>query len=88
MYKCINYLTPEYLSDKVTTVSNTHNQNTCSSNHNDMATAKPKNNQQMRTFKYIGAKSWNNTDPVKRDKSSFIAFKSYYLSDYFNQPWF
>ncbi len=45
MYKCINYLTPEYLSDKVTTVSNIHNQNTCSSNHNDMATAKPKNNQ-------------------------------------------
>ncbi len=53
-----------------------------------MPTAKPKNNQQMRTFKYIDAKSGNNTDPVIRDKSSFIAFKSSCLKEYFNQAWF
>ncbi len=46
MYKCINCLTPEYMSDKLTTVSNIHNHNTRSSSHNDMATVKPKNNQQ------------------------------------------
>ncbi len=51
-----------------------------------MATVKPKNNQQMRTFKYIGATSWNNTDPVIRDKSSFISFNSSYHKEYFNQP--
>ncbi len=50
-----------------------------------MATVEPKNNQQMRTFKYIGAKSWNNTDPVIRDKFSLIDFKSSYLKGYFNQ---
>ncbi len=86
MYKCINCLTPEYLSDKLTTVSNIHSHNTCSSSRNDMATVKPTNNQQMRTFKYIGAKSWNNTDPLIRDKYGLIAFKSSYLKEYFNQP--
>ncbi len=85
MYKCINCLTPGYQSDKLTTVSNIHNHNTCSSIRNDMATVKPKNNQQMGTFKYIGAKSWNKTDPVIRAKSSLIAFKSSYLQEYFNQ---
>ncbi len=63
MYKYTNCLTPEYLSDKLTTVSNIYNHNTRSSSYNDIATVKPKNNQQMRTFKYIGAKYWNNTDP-------------------------
>ncbi len=81
MYKCINCLSPEYLSGELTTVNNIHNHNTRS-----IATVKPKNNQQMGTFKYIGAKSWNNTDPVIRDKSSLIAFKSSYLKEYFNQP--
>ncbi len=38
-----------------------------------MATGKPKNNLQMRIFKYIGAKYWNNTDPVRRDTSSLVA---------------
>ncbi len=75
MYKCINCLTPGYVSDKLTTVSNIHNHNTCSSSRNDMPTVKPKNNPQMTTFKYIGAKSWNNTDPVIRDKSSHIALR-------------
>ncbi len=83
MYKCLNCLTLEYLSDKLTKVSNIHNH---SSNHDDMATVKPKNNQQMRTFKYISAKSWNNIDPVIRDKSSLIDFKNSYLKEYFNQP--
>ncbi len=57
MYKCINCLTPKYLSDKLTTVSNIHNHSTHSSSRKVMATVKPKNNQQMRTFKYIGARS-------------------------------
>ncbi len=52
-----------------------------------MATDKPKNNYQMRTFKYIGDKSWNNTHPVIRDKSSLF-FKSSYFKEYVNQPWF
>ncbi len=42
MYKCINCLTPEYLSDKLTTLSNILNHNTHSSSHNDMATVKAK----------------------------------------------
>ncbi len=50
MYKCINRLTPEYLSDKLTSGGNIHNHNTRSSRRNDMATVKPKNNQQMTTF--------------------------------------
>ncbi len=86
LYKYINYLTPEYLSDKLTKVGNIHNHNTRSSSRNDMATVKPMNNQQMRTVKYIGAKAWNNTDPLIRDQSSLIAFKSSYLKKYFNQP--
>ncbi len=53
-----------------------------------MATVKPKNNQQMRTVKYIGAKSWNNTYAVITGQSSFIDFKSSYLNEYFNKPQF
>ena len=85
MYKTKNGLTPEYLSDKLTTISDIHSHNTRSSKRNDMATVKPKNNQQMRTFQYIGAKSWNDTDPTIREKSSLNAFKSAYLKEYFSQ---
>ncbi len=88
MYKCINCPTPEYLSDILTTVSNIHNHNSRSSSHNYMTTVKPKNDQQMRTFKCNGANFWNNTDPIIRDKSSHIAFKSSYLKEYFNQARF
>ena len=85
MYKCNNGLTPKYLSDKLTPVSETHNHNTRSSKRNDMATVKPHNNQQMRTFQYIGAKLWNDTDPAIREKTSLNAFKGAYLKNYFSQ---
>ncbi len=56
-----------------------------SSKRIDMATVKPMNNQQMRTFQYIGAKSWINTDPVIREKHCLKDFNGFYLKDYFSQ---
>ncbi len=53
-----------------------------------MATVKPNNNQQLRMFKYNGAKPQNNNDPVTREMSNLIAFKRSYLKKYFRQPWF
>ncbi len=50
MYKCINCLTPQYQSDILTTVSNMHNHNTYRSSRNDMATVKPKNNDNDKVF--------------------------------------
>ncbi len=50
MYNCKNGLTLDYMSGKLTTVSNIHSYSSHSRGCHDMATVKPNNNQQKRTF--------------------------------------
>ena len=85
MYKCKNNLAPPYLSNRLTEVRDTHRHNTRYSCNQTLTLDKPSNNQMKRTFKYLGAKLWNDTHLSIREKPSMSLFKGAYLKDFFSQ---
>ena len=73
-YKCLNGLTPEYLSAKF--ILNTNTYNTRSVNRRDLQIPKCKTTTGQRSFSYLGAKLWNSIDVRTRDCATLDCFKN------------
>ena len=73
MYKCLNGLTPDYLSSKVVKRSHTHSRFTRQSDDIDLTRCRTSLAQ--RSFFYRAAKSWNSLDRTIRNCTSLDLFK-------------
>ncbi len=82
MYKCRNGLVSEYLTQNFTEA--THEHETRSRSSNSLTLVKPNNNQLKRSFKYSGAKQWNELNTSMQNTSSLNSFKAAYLKSHFS----
>ncbi len=82
MYK-VNNLVPQYIQS-VTPVTSVHSHNTRSAARRALYTWTANLNYFTRSFKYEGARLWNNLDSYIKFAQSIAIFKQRYLKDYFN----
>ena len=71
MFKTANDLVPEYLSDKFTSVNTIHRHNLRGAQHN-LFIPRPNTEALKKSFRYIGAVTWNSLSSVK---VNFLAFQ-------------
>ncbi len=82
MYKVNTNLVPQYLQS-VTPVTSVHSHNTRSAARGAVYTCTANLNYFTRSFKYEGARLWNNLDTYIKFAPSIATFKQRYLKDYF-----
>ncbi len=81
IYKCRNWLVPQYLAETFSNFIDKHEHHTRAQTPKNLTLVKPKNNQLKWSFKYSGALNWNNLNPVIRNATSLNIFKSAYILD-------
>ncbi len=82
MYKINTNLVPQYLQS-VTPVTSVHTHNTQLAGRGALYTCTANLNYFTRSFKYEGARLWNNLDTCIKIVPSIATFKQRYLKDYF-----
>ena len=75
VYKCLNNLTPIYLSDIIKPVVNTHTHRTRSSDKFTVAVPRPKLKKFQQSFPYCGPLLWNKLDYDTQTSCSLNVFK-------------
>lgn len=85
VYKCLNNLTPTYLTDTFIQRNDSHRFQL--RNHDvNLSLPKPKTDYMKRSFQYVGAKLWNNLDRDSRNASTLKSFKSKLVRSYMDSP--
>ncbi len=82
MYKVSNNLEPQYLQS-VTPVTSVHTHNTRSAARGSLYTCTSNLNYFTRSFKYEGARLWNNLNSYIKFGPYITTFKQKYLKYYF-----
>ena len=75
MYKIINRMTPNYLSDQFKLVSESHSISTRSSSSGHLVITQCKTNHGKGTFQYKGSVTWNSISMEIRNSVSLDVFK-------------
>ena len=75
MFKTLNNLVPGYLAQKFTRFNNIHDINTRNADHN-LLLPRAKQNYGKRTFKFSGAKLWNELPKNLKETLNFQSFKN------------
>ncbi len=83
IYKVNTNLVPQYLQS-VTPVISVHTHNTRPAARGALYTCTANLNYFTRSFKYEGARLWNNLDSYIKFAPSIATFKQRYLKNYFN----
>ena len=82
MYKCINGLAPLRLCNEIEMYFDRHNFNTRNANSLNVIVPKPNHNYYKQTFRYAGAKIWNQLPTDLQNATSLNMFKSKYKQLY------
>jgi len=82
MFKCMNNLAPNYLSDNITLLSDVTERNTRSSNSLNVYPPRPNIEQFKQAFQYRGGLIWNNLDEGLKSACSINLFKRKYKNLY------
>ena len=83
MFKCVNGLAPNYLSDQVNLMSEVNNYNTRSSNSLDVLVPAVNREIFRKSFAFNGARIWNSLPDFIRRAGSVAQFKTFYKRFYF-----
>ena len=84
MYKCINGMAPDYLSDQVTLISEVNTYNTRSSSTLEVLVPTVNRSVFKKSFSYNGAIIWNSLPDFIRRADSLQSFKLLYKRFYFS----
>ncbi len=80
-YKARNFMTPQYLSSKFSTVAGQHGHATRLAQSSDLKLPQPNLELYRKGFNYRGTVVWNSIQPSTRNADSVKAFKAgYYRS--------
>ena len=89
MYKALNGLTPSYITDRFTKVSDRHSRDTRSASAGHLALPLSLNRRDTESFKFSftfnGVNTWNSINPIIRNSTTVQSFKTQYKETYFNK---
>ena len=75
MFKTVNHLVPEYLSDKFANVNTIHRHNLRGAQHN-LFTSRPNTEAFKKSFRYRGAVTWNSLSAEAEQAPTLNSFYS------------
>ena len=83
MFKCVNGLAPNYLSDQITLLRDTNMYQTRETNGLNVYTPFPRKDIFKRSFLYNGATVWNSFPKFVQESDNIDDFKTNYKKHYF-----
>ncbi len=83
VYNSVNGLGPKYMTDLFNLVSSVHTRSTRNTSEHKLYVPKPNLEFYKKSFRYIGAKEWNQIDCDIRSAKKVEHFKSQYKQKYF-----
>ena len=75
MFKCMNGMAPQYLTDKFRCANDVHDRNTRNSTNNNLYVPRPRTEKFKQSLAFAGSKTWNSLPTDVREAGSLQCFK-------------